>query len=925
MPSHDDHLRDWLLTKLLTPAPDQVRREIEQRLGFFPPFFQPALAAPSVLADLWNQTQLAYLDNPLPALFKEKLAALLARDCTVPYCLMCHTASLHPLGLQAADVLDLLSQPEPTTAELSRDINALGLRQWNGWPQSGSPEEQAVLRCSVALFLQRDLHDCRAALRSWMPSDVYANLISFLSFNRVCLNWAEAHPELDPQADWRVQTHLPFLTAAQPALAELLQTRRSPAELQEGRASWLRSEHHRLLELEQSLQRQHEATLASLGEGILMVAAEHPHRLRSVNKPASLMLAASVAELVGQPVEALKLPPEALVSVLRTLQDQQDSYAYGLVLPQPDASSLIVNLEVTYFAHPRGELHSGALVVLHDVTAQHAAAEALQRAQSREGRAAAAAGLGFWEWDVQRERFAWNQELSRQLGLNTQVESTGLAGLMQHISPEDHAKLLGAIRASQRDRAPLDLHLRTRSESSAARWIRVRGAVEVDENDCVVALTGTTMDVTADVENTQRLTKLRDDAEAASLQKSTFLANMSHEIRTPLGAVLGFVEMMQMPDQSREDMLGYAAVIDRNSRQLLRIIDDILDLSKVEAGKLLIEVRPVHLQELVADVGNFLGLQAREKGLELRCEVAPDVPAVVATDSNRLRQILSNVIGNAIKFTSCGFVQLSVAASSEELIFRCRDTGVGILPEQANRLFQPFHQADESTSRVYGGTGLGLVLVRRLCQALGGSFHLEESTPGQGSTFVATIRLAPCQADTGTPEQAETLRLLPSGLRVLVVEDSPDQRKLIELCLQQAGCQPTLALDGLEGVEKATEHSFDAIVMDVQMPRLDGYKAARELRARGYRGTLVALTAHAMLDEKERCIQAGFSHFLTKPVQRAALLQLLASPHCDSNLPSAVGRGVTVALSTVEKLGLASLPGSVSGLANSLDRQTRTL
>src|SRR3989338_1245126 len=382
----------------------------------------------------------------------------------------------------------------------------------------------------------------------------------------------------------------------------------------------------------------------------------------------------------------------------------------------------------------------------------------------------------------------------------------------------------------------------------------------------------------------------KNEAERANEEKSAFLANMSHEIRTPLGSIMGFIDLLQEPDISAAESKNYLSIIKRNSRHLLRIIDDILDLSKVESGKMSIENVEFSLMELLADFSSLAGLRAREKGIEFEFKAESLLPEFVISDPTRIRQILTNVVGNALKFTSEGKVQLRVSFKEHRLIFRVIDTGRGISAHQRPKLFQAFSQGDSATSRKFGGTGLGLVLTKKMCQALGGDFLLIESKLGKGSTFesqividvpekVKIIQVTQLQSPTiNTPDMQSSQKIL-DGMRVLVVDDSPDNQMLIQMILNKSGANVSVANDGLEGINKAISQDFDIVLMDIQMPNIDGYEAVRILREKNYRVPIVALTAHAMKEERSRAIKAGFSHFLTKPIERTSLIELLIEVH----------------------------------------------
>ncbi len=386
-------------------------------------------------------------------------------------------------------------------------------------------------------------------------------------------------------------------------------------------------------------------------------------------------------------------------------------------------------------------------------------------------------------------------------------------------------------------------------------------------------------------------------AEEANRAKSEFLANMSHEIRTPMTAILGFTEMLLSRLGDRED-LEAARTIHRNGQHLLTIINDILDLSKIEAGKLDAERLPCSVVEILSDVETLMRGTAEAKGLALQIAYDGPIPETIETDSVRLRQILHNLMGNAVKFTRQGKVQITASLSANQsgprnLQIEVRDTGIGITQEQIERIFDPFTQANSTTTRQYGGSGLGLAICDRLAGMLGGEISVQ-SVLGEGSAFtvsvaagnldgVPLIRPPKCSAPTETTPDADTARPATINGRILLVEDGVDNQRLISLVLRKAGATVSLAANGKEAVEavfpnQATEAQaapFDLVLMDIQMPEMDGHEATRMLRKLGFTGPIIALSAHAHKSEIQGIIEAGCDEYLAKPIQRDGLLRAI--------------------------------------------------
>lgn len=390
------------------------------------------------------------------------------------------------------------------------------------------------------------------------------------------------------------------------------------------------------------------------------------------------------------------------------------------------------------------------------------------------------------------------------------------------------------------------------------------------------------------LKNTQELLAAKVAADAANLAKSAFLANMSHEIRTPLGAVLGFTDLIIDPQVQPSEKANFAAVIKRNGELLSNIINDILDLSKIESGKMQITTLNVLLAEVLTDTKTMLELQAKSKGIALGIAIDESVPDIIRTDPLRLRQVLINIIGNAIKFTSKGAVDVKVQRQSSKngqdlLAFIVKDTGCGIREDQIIKLFVPFSQADDTSKRTFGGTGLGLVLSRRFANLLGGDVVLAQTSPDEGSTFTITIDPGPIHqihpAETRAAKliafQGSRPRL--EGIKILLAEDSPDNQFLVSRILKLAGATVEIASNGAEAVEMAQQDHYKVVLMDLQMPVMDGYEATAELRKKGYHGKIIALTAHTLDDDRKRCFEGGFDDHIGKPINRNILIEKMVA------------------------------------------------
>jgi signal transduction histidine kinase/CheY-like chemotaxis protein len=380
----------------------------------------------------------------------------------------------------------------------------------------------------------------------------------------------------------------------------------------------------------------------------------------------------------------------------------------------------------------------------------------------------------------------------------------------------------------------------------------------------------------------RREAALKSAAESANRAKSEFLAHMSHEVRTPLNGICGMTALL-LDSPLGAEQRSYLGMMKQSADSLLTIINDILDLAKIEAGKFILDSGRFPLRDVLERAVAPLAFGARRKGLEFECRVAADTPDPLEGDPVRLRQILLNLVGNALKFTSAGFIRVEVAVESREaarvrLRFSVSDSGIGVPPERLATIFDPFEQADSSISRSFGGTGLGLTICTRLASLMGGRIWAE-SSPGEGSAFHFTAMFQVAASAVEPEEPADSPAAESRGLRILVAEDNVINQKLVCKLLENRGHVVAVARNGREALEAIQSADFDLVLMDVQMPEVDGIEATRRIRlwegSAGHRTMIAAMTAHAMVEDRERCLDAGMDSYVTKPLQIAQLAAVL--------------------------------------------------
>jgi signal transduction histidine kinase/CheY-like chemotaxis protein len=552
-----------------------------------------------------------------------------------------------------------------------------------------------------------------------------------------------------------------------------------------------------------------------------------------------------------------------------------------------DVGHLWMQTEVLPWRTPAGEI-GGLLILADDVTDMVETLESAKRTEQRLNLALELSGMHVWELDyVNRKLFTAGAEDS--FFERPQTYGDLYKDIFVTIDPRDVGDVREAWRAHVEEGAPYRPNYRIKRTDGVEVWAEGVVSFHTDEEGRPQRLVGVLQNVTERKKVEGALIAAKEEAESATKAKSAFLATMSHEIRTPLNGVLGMAQAMEGDDltPTQRDRL---TVIRQSGETLLAILNDVLDLSKIEAGKLELDEAEFDLQDLARGAYAAFTAIAAKKGVGFALSIDEAARGVFRGDSTRVRQILYNLVSNAIKFTEAGEVKVRVGRREGQLVLSVRDSGIGISPEALKRLFAKFEQADSTTTRRYGGTGLGLAICRELTELMGGTIEAE-STPGEGSTFTARLPLERVAderppAPSPPPPQADQSPEA-SKLRVLAAEDNEVNRLVLQTLLQQVGLSPTIVADGAQAVEAWVREDWDLILMDVQMPVMDGPSACREIRAQERmqgraRTPIVALTANAMSHQVAEYRAAGMDAFVPKPIEIgvlfAAMNEALAPP-----------------------------------------------
>jgi PAS domain S-box-containing protein len=646
-------------------------------------------------------------------------------------------------------------------------------------------------------------------------------------------------------------------------------------------------------DLYQSVPREH-------SQGMALMGTDYPKYFQELDTERIIAADDAQADPRTEEFTAKYLAPHGITSML-DVPIRSEGRMVGVICHEHIGSTRHWTLEEQHFA--ASVANTVALAI--EAADRRKVEQALRTSEGRLTTTVQSTNIGIWDWDLNSNDVYLSSEWKRQLGHEDHEVGNTFQEWESRIHPEDHERALGAIAAYlSRRESRLEIEHRLRHKDGSYRWILARGTL-IKSHGQSTRIVGIHLDVTDRKAAEEQLRQAKETAEAASRAKSQFLANMSHEIRTPMNGVLGLAELLlrcTLGDKERH----LTESIHQSGSVLLAIINDILDFSKIEAGKLQLETIPFEVRQTIQEAVDLARPEAQKKQLTLSWHFASDIPAYLLGDPTRLRQIIVNLVGNAVKFTEQGVIEVAVSLETQRgelygLSITVRDTGIGISPEVQAHIFNAFSQADGSTTRKYGGTGLGLAIVKQLVTLMGGTIELQ-SSPGEGSSFRFTAYFKRCDlVQRSLPSSTQVSGVSaegyghpsprPGDMRILLVEDNPVNREVACGMLETLNYRIDTAENGREAVAALQTTEYALVFMDCQMPEMDGFTATRLIREREAKEEkptkgdvggsirhvpIVALTAHAMQGDRELCLAAGMDDYLTKPFSLSQLQYILA-------------------------------------------------
>lgn len=821
--------------------------------------------------------------NLLPHPFKERLALHLSANSHNRYNLAVHALRLKALGSSAKEILALIHLVTPTFAELGRRSPGKGqLLTLSQWPQPGSALETYFIQVCAHYFAEPSRLGALTFLRDLVDFDEYNHLTRLLMAIQTAITWTATHPEISEAKQVALIEGLAPLIQEEPKLASYLGIETNLSEVERLHAEQAE-------DLRRELPNVYDLFMQAPIAVSMMKGPQHTYVLTNPWFSNSLL---HRRELLGKTIRESypELEGQGYFELLDRVYHTGEPFS-GTEMPLTviDTDGQAVQKYVNFSLQPlrgKGGRIEGIMSVAIDVTPQVQARQAVIESEARFRAIAESMPQLVWTAFPDGRVDYCNQRCLDYSGLSEkEIKGRGWSGALH---PQDRKQVRDLWSIAAKEGKACSIEQRLRSRDGTYHWFLIQGVPVRNMRGEIYKWCGTCTDIHVHKRLQSALNRARQLAERASQTKSQFLANISHEIRTPLGCILGFTDILKDDSLSIMERHHYIEVIRRNGQALSRLIDDILDLSKVEAGHLKVESTDFNLADLIVEVTDIFRDQIKKKDIDLKFEI-PAHSLFISSDPVRIRQILTNIIGNAVKFTERG--QITVRAKTEPipddvhnllLSLEVEDTGPGMTAAEAAKLFKPFTQGDTSVTRKFGGTGLGLALSRRLARALGGDVTISRSVPDQGSTFVVhfivrtAIEKAPVETVRISPSQ-HGANLPLANKHILLVDDSADNQVYIAWVLKQYGAIVEVASNGAEGIKMASSGKFDIVLMDIQMPVMDGYRATAKLRRQGFNKPILAISAHAMNDERIKALKSGFNSHLSKPLHIKDLVETVAN------------------------------------------------
>lgn len=866
-------------------------RSVEDRFGVLPNFFRLTPDAPEVSRNLWGFAQFAYLDNPLPSLFKERLFVYLSQFCDARYCITRHVGFLTGLGRPSGDkqatpetveqVVRLLERPLPGGEALDAHIDFLSKRSspLESVPAPTDDAEESVFACASHVFLQSaDATRSLRALKKALDAALLQHLLAFLTFVRTAHFWSKIHPELQPESD------IEELLSVQDALSKCVLDNAGTENAVALRS--LRKELDDLRREEADLQSRagQSRFLASIIESSedAIYSKSLDGTIQSWNSSAERMFGYSEEQVVGQQVFVL-IPEDRIAEEEQTLKQVADGERvshFDTLRRHASGENIPVALTVSPIKDEAGNIIA-ASAIARDITNQKQTAKALLESEDRVRAALEAAELGTWNLlDPETMELQTDQRFNEIFGSGV-VDAIKYEAAIGRIHPDDQQRVQDAVNAAINPDNPMpyEIEYRVVWPDDSIHWVFAKGRARFATKNGVrrlLSFDGTVMDVTEQRTLREELREVAAKLSEADRRKDEFLATLAHELRNPLAPIRTGLDAIGMADADADARQRILHMMVRQTEHIVHLVDDLLDISRITRGSMQLRRSRIDLATCVRSAVEATSALMDDAGHNLTVTV-PEGPLPLHADPTRVAQILSNLLNNAGKYTAPGgAVWLTVDASDDEYVISVRDNGKGIEPGMQTTIFELFGQVSRvQDEQSQSGLGIGLTLVKSLVEMHGGSISVSSAGVDQGSTF--TVRLPrenqPAQVMQNSAQAEQS-----TSLRVLVVDDNKEAAETMAMLIELYGNEVRTAHDGKQAVEVASEYLPDVIFMDIGMPRMNGIEAARAIRAErwGGRTKLVALTGWGQKAEKRRTRDAGFDAHLVKPVASETIQELLA-------------------------------------------------